>query len=194
MNAEPTLLNYVQAIGPVVVALIAALIAFIIQKRQLGVAKSVRDIAEAQAKIAEQKLKLDQFEKRFEVFQRVDAAIADVFTPGKKAADKHRQFIDAIAPVRYLFNEEMYSYLRNRVLVHIDHFLGYQDYAGEQPPDGDEYGNRMDDEINWLKYQHDEIHRLCGPFLMIDDKTPPDTIQELEALGKPSQQIQVHIL
>ena len=105
----PTWLTYFQALGPSFVAIIAAGIAWSIQRRQVKISESVRDIAHVQSNIADQKLKLDLFQQRFKVLEEIILRITEVVEYGKSGEQHQAEFIKTLAPVPYLFSKEIYE-------------------------------------------------------------------------------------
>jgi len=160
---NPQALDFWKAIATVLVALIAALVAasitYILQRRQIV--------------IAEQKLKLDLFEKRFEVFSNINAAVGDVLRTGGLAnlalsvKDEARQkFLQATAPVRYLFDEDAHSFIQTEVMWRVNVYLGYDD-GNDHPVHSGSEGENWEDYLKtirlWLTdLRERELHSYLG--------------------------------
>ena len=163
---NPQALEFWKAIATVLVALIAAAVAagitYYLQRRQIV--------------IAEQKLKLDMFVERFEVFRGINGALGRVIAVGGDRShglhekNKARQrFFKATAPVRYLFDEAAHNFIENEVKWRINVYLDYDD--------GSEHATHPDDE-NWQDYmisvhgwllelREQELHTHLGKTLML---------------------------
>ncbi|WP_422134987.1 hypothetical protein [Endozoicomonas sp. ALD040] len=70
-------------------------------------------IAYWQWKTAQNKLKLDLFDKRLAVYEGVTSFIAHVFQTGKVTDDEVRAYMQATRNAKWLFSEEVASYLNS---------------------------------------------------------------------------------
>ena len=98
-----TWLQYVQVFVTILVTVVAALIAYSIQRRQVA-------IAHRSAVIAANKLKLDLFERRLEIYEAAIALVRTTFYRGgdDPAGDQARlsELHSKLAPARWLLDEE----------------------------------------------------------------------------------------
>lgn len=97
----------------VLAASTAALIAIAIARVQVSVAK-------IQANTANDKLVLDLFERRIEIYSNARAVIARIMTSGGIAPEDHFEFLRAIDGSKFLFGPEVSAYWDTLYLAIID--------------------------------------------------------------------------
>lgn len=68
-------------------------------------------IAFRQSQISRNKLKLDLFEKRMEVYNAVRKALGEVTRQGKLTQEQQFEYLQGTRTARWLFGHEVYTYL-----------------------------------------------------------------------------------
>lgn len=101
MNTAPVWITYLSALLTPLVALLGIVIAF------------------RQWRTAQQKLKLDLFNRRFVVYDATMLAMSTVARRGSIRPDEVEQFAAGTRGAKFLFNEEVEAYLE-RLYAHLD--------------------------------------------------------------------------
>jgi hypothetical protein len=99
MNELPYWVQYVQALGPAVVAIIAALIAGYIAWRQW--------------RTANYRLSLDLYEKRSRVYVATHNFLVTAINQRGVSGDDYRALFNGLQGAEFLFDKETTSYLKN---------------------------------------------------------------------------------
>ncbi len=95
---DPAWLHYVQVLGAPGVAIVAAFIAWRIQRQQVAIAKGA-------LKTADNKLRLDLFDKRLAIFDAATKLLIHVHTHEVLSVDKVMEFLNATRGTKWLFNQ-----------------------------------------------------------------------------------------
>ncbi len=96
MTSElPVWVQYVQALAPTVVSVIAAVIAWSIQRGMLRAADS-------QVKNAQYKLRLDLFDRRYLVYE----SLMKLLAPVEHETKQHVYLIDEVSKAKFLFSSD----------------------------------------------------------------------------------------
>ncbi|KAF0805867.1 hypothetical protein A6D6_01923 [Alcanivorax xiamenensis] len=126
-------------------------------------------IAWRQWKTAENRLKFDLFERRFAVYNAARKLIGSIAQSGKIEDEKLRDFLHATREAKWLFNEQLASYLDNEIWSKaVD--LQTLDSELVGMPAGEERTNniREQSEIKkWLVAQMREMDKKFSLFLKV---------------------------
>lgn len=170
VHVMPVWVQYVQVLGAPIVAVFAAIVAFAIQRRQVKIADQMRSIASAQYATADQKLRLELFERRFKVLEGILESIGDTLEYGKSNVAHINAFRNAIAPVRYLFDYETSVYLATEVAEHLRLYMIFTaelERTNDMEMAHKHYDTMQSVERDWLSEQHHELHVRMGKYLSV---------------------------
>jgi hypothetical protein len=99
----PRTLQLLKELGPVSVAVIAAAIASLIQWRQWRT-------ADLQRRISEDKLRIELFDRRFDIYLQLSKYINHISTHGNMDYEAHDQLIAGLTSAKFLFGKDMNEY------------------------------------------------------------------------------------
>lgn len=121
-------ISIAQVVATAFVGVIAGFITWKMQSKQIDIANGLREIARAQHETAATKLRLELFEKRFEAYTNVVKAMQEVFDFGLEQSDLTMFDVDfimnnAIAPMRYLFDDSIYNLLKENIYSIVADYL-----------------------------------------------------------------------
>jgi hypothetical protein len=139
---------YVTAVVVPVIALIGAWIAF------------------RQSQIARNKLKLDLYDRRFEIYEAVQKTLGTITAQGKLGLGDEVMYLSGIQSAKWLFSPEVAAYLETTLWHKIVDF-GLHNTMSEGPPSDErnKHVRARAETMKWLMAQHKELDRLCGPYL-----------------------------
>lgn len=168
VSAElPAWIEYTKALGTpaasVLTAVIAGFVAYKIGNMQ---AESSRQ----QAVTARNKLKLELYPQRLEIFNIVRGTIGLATAHGRLTADEERKYLVGIAGSAWLFDDKVHSYLQNdfwRMMVD----LGAGNAALEDRYPGQDRKTLAEQRATYFKKIKDQtevIEELFKPFLRIE--------------------------
>ena len=126
-------------------------------------------IAYRQWRIAQNKLKLDLFERRLAIYETATGYISSVMITGKTSQVKEMEFLTGIRGAKWLFNDEIVQYL-NKDLWHKICDLGCVQSELEGMAVGEERTQKhhaRSDLTRWLAAQHEVIDNKFSPFLSL---------------------------
>ena len=152
MNTDPHWTTYLAALLTPTVAVLGAFIAL------------------RQWRLAQNKLKLDLFERRFSVYEAAQALLASIMTSGKAKDDELLKFMVATRAAKWLLNDSIAEYL-DKQLYH--KAIDLQTLASELKgvPDGAEVRKtnvHAQAEIKkWLLAQYEVLDEKFSPFLQV---------------------------
>ncbi|MEP1200990.1 hypothetical protein [Tateyamaria sp.] len=148
MNESPHWLEYVRALGPAIIALFVAYVAY--QQWQVNAAN----------------LKEKLFDKRFEVFKCTQLFLSSIMQEAAVRDETLPEFFDAVQRSRFLFGKEIQSYLdeiRKRAIK-----MRLHKAQLEGVPVGSERSKLVDlenAELEWLSDQVSVIFDKFEPYL-----------------------------
>jgi hypothetical protein len=126
-------------------------------------------IAYRQWRIAQNKLKLDLFERRLVIYEAARGYISSVMTSGKTSQIKEMEFLSGTRGAKWLFDDEIVNYL-NKVLWHKICALGCVQSELEGMPAGEEHTKKIHAQAElkkWLMAQEEVIDNKFSPFLSL---------------------------
>ncbi|MCW7555699.1 hypothetical protein NX722_24335 [Endozoicomonas gorgoniicola] len=151
MTCDPHWTSYISAFLVPLVACIAAFIAF------------------RQWRTAQNKLKLDLFEKRLSIYHSTTAFISSVMTSGKASDDEIRKFMIGTREAKWLLSKEIALYLDEQIYNKaIDLQTLHSMLEGE--PVGDVRTKNVTEQAEikkWLAAQFSVIDEYFKPYLKI---------------------------
>lgn len=110
-----TLLQALQPWAPVIAASMAAAVAVIFGVIQASISRQQAKTAEAAAKIAGNKLKLELLDRRLAIYDSVKQSASAIAIMGPKGDDAAVNYFRSISSARWLFGDEVLSYLRQEI-------------------------------------------------------------------------------
>lgn len=168
--AMPTWIYEAQAIGSIIGAVAAAVIAY----------AGIR-IARRQSITAAQKLRLDMFPLRFSVYRAAFYAILEVTaepnirspTEPSHAIEKFREFQEKLLESRFLFNKDNFEYFDrlNKELLKFKRMTGRLQSRQGSPdnPKSIELDNQQSELEDWLTKQLGEMAAVLEGQLKVED-------------------------
>lgn len=123
-------------------------------------------IAFRQSEIARNKLKLDLFERRMEIYEAVRDMLGKAANRGKLSGEQEIQYLQSIQPAKWLFGVEVSRYLEEDLWKKMTD-LALHNSMLETPP-GEERRRHVQarsETMNWLRGQFKELDALCKPYL-----------------------------
>jgi hypothetical protein len=145
MNELPYWVQYVQALGPTVVAVIAALIAGYIAWRQWRT-------AHGQWRTAHDKLSFDLYEKRFAVYEATESFLTTAIVVGRITEEDCKALFKGIRGAEFLFDGGTKDYLMN---IRNQAWFAWPKSARQL----------TDDELTVLKKQSEALEGMFRPYL-----------------------------
>lgn len=159
---DQRVLEFYKALGTVLVAIIAAGIAGVIQWRQ-------HKTAEKQWKTAQQKLNYELFDRRFLVYSAIYDLQENLLNVGD--VNKARQiYFDAIRPAEWLFNKKVFRYL---IDDYLEKAMKYTEnmYLYKHDPQFSNpamYDIKMKELNKWLQQESILINSMFEPYLKLE--------------------------
>jgi uncharacterized protein (DUF4415 family) len=135
----------------------------------IGIAGLGARIAYKQAIIAEGKLKLDLFEKRFKVFDAARNALVEVFRNGDIRTKDLDEYDAGVLDAVFLFNEEIESYLEGlRKEMAGLYFINRQlERAGDDDKKRAKYADAASNKLTALTDELQKLKERFKPFLKL---------------------------
>jgi hypothetical protein len=163
---DPHWTTYVQAIGTPIVAVIAAAIAATIQYRQWKTAN-------AAAQTAKNKLKLDLFERRFDVFTAASEVIEMCSGEIDNTTKPPKDLLYRLSGAEFLFNQAIGDYLDGVLIDEVLEILELVKERDQALKDGDDnhlaaIHERIQTKERWFRKQPRVVIDLMRPFLQLD--------------------------
>jgi len=119
-----------------------------------------------QAKTAKDKVRLDNFERRYAVFEAFRIFVKDLLRHAKIDEQKFHEFSISTADVDFLFGKEVSNYVEEFRARAIKMLVAQGNLSGE--PTG-EYRQKLTqtkhEEVAWFADQHDNLKKLYHPYL-----------------------------
>jgi hypothetical protein len=151
MNYDPHWTTYLSALLTPTVAVLGSLIAY------------------RQWRLAQNKLKLDLFDRRFSVYEATRNLISSIMTSGKAKDEEVFKFMVATREAKWLFNSQVAEYL-NKDLYHKAINLQTLDSMLEGEPVGDVRTKNIRDQSEikkWFVAQYEVLDEYFAPFLKL---------------------------
>jgi hypothetical protein len=126
-------------------------------------------IAYRQWRTAQNKLKLDLFERRLAVYEAARGFISSVMTSGKTTQDREFEYLTGIRGAKWLFGDEVVQYL-DKVLWHKACDLWCLQEELEGMPPGDERTRKVHAKAEikkWLIAQLEVLDNKFSPYLKL---------------------------
>jgi hypothetical protein len=130
-------------------------------------------IAYRQWRTAHQRVVLDLFDRRLQVFELVEAACGAVISSGKASMNELRQFHQAKGKARFLFGDDVNSYLKGRI-ADCAFLLSFDNEAiSEHPPNQRQtlIQKKYKALENIAEFQT-QAPPIFGPYMRLDQKMP----------------------
>jgi hypothetical protein len=128
--------------------------------------------AKRQVKIANDKLALDLFQKRIEIFTRIRSAVGEISRSGASNSKVEYDFIEAIDGARFLFGSEVRTYLDKLYLnlVHLDYCNTSMKDPNLAPADRAVLVQQRTEHFKSITSFYGNIDSLFGPYLSATHK------------------------
>ena len=143
MNELPVWVQYIQALGPTIVAVVVGWIAGYVAWRQW--------------RTAHDRLSFDLYEKRFEVYRATHNLLTTALIHRQVNGDDYRAFFNGIRHAEFLFKEKTTAYLTN-----------IRDKAWKaqlQYPKTDKLIDEEEDILKFLSDQNETLEAVFRPYL-----------------------------
>ena len=127
-------------------------------------------IAYRQWRTSQNKLKLELFEKRFEVYDSARKLLASIMTTGKSKGEETFKFLVGTREAKWLLNEDIAEYLEKQ-LYHKAIELQTLDAELEGVPVGEERTtnvHRQSDIKKWMYAQFEVLDKKFSSFLKLE--------------------------
>ena len=151
MNSDPHWTTYLAALLTPIVAVLGSVIAY------------------RQWRLAQNKLKLDLFDRRLQVYEAALTLLASIMTSGKARDEEVRNYLVATREAKWLLNASIAEYLEKQ-LYH--KAIDLQTLAAELEgvPLGDERSKNVHAQADikkWLMRQYEVLDEKFAPFLQL---------------------------
>lgn len=151
MNCDPNWTNYLSALLTPTIAVLASVIAY------------------RQWRTAQNKLKLDLFDRRFSVYEASRDLLASIVTSGKAKDEEVFKFLIATREAKWLLNAEVANYLEKDLNYKVSNLQTLQAEL-EGTPVGDERSKNVKKQAEikkWLYEQYEVLNEKFTPFLAL---------------------------
>jgi hypothetical protein len=171
-------ISIAQVVATALVGVIAGVITWVMQSRQIDVAKGLKDIARGQHETAATKLRLELFEKRFKAYEEVLTCmdIVSEYDGGKNhhySQELNRRFIKSYAPIKYLFNESIYEYLKREVNERMRRYVNDMNSSFSLRAGYiEETTASIDHSYYDLQMAYLDLAEMVSPFLQVEKENP----------------------
>lgn len=110
-------ISVAQVIATAFVGIVAGFITWKMQSKQIDIAKGLQEIARGQHETAATKLRLELFERRFKAYEDLLSSMDKICTYNDNTESEelriwNLEFIKTCTPIKYLFDESVYAYLK----------------------------------------------------------------------------------
>jgi hypothetical protein len=124
--------------------------------------------AKRQVRIANDKLALDLFQRRIEVFTRIRSAVGEITRSGASSSKVEYDLIEAIDGARFLFANEVKTYLDElyRHLIELDYCNKSMSDPNLPPADRATLAQQRTDRFKSITSFYGKIDNLFGPYLL----------------------------
>jgi hypothetical protein len=130
-------------------------------------------IAYFQWRTAHQRIVLDLFDRRLQVFEIAASACGSIISSGKPSIEALRKLHEAKGNARFLFGDDVNSYLKDRI-ADCAFLLAFNDEVLNERPDS-ERGTLIDKKYAALtkigEYQN-QAPPIFAPYMRLDQKMP----------------------
>ena len=133
-------------------------------------------IAWRQWRTAQDRVVLDLFERRFQVFQELTQTIASAFSEANVKIDDLAKFDAATEKARYLFGAEVHDYLKEVRSKLID--IRTVQFALPGMPDSEartKAETKLTDGLGEMHLFYEKLAAILTPYLRMSAKSPADT-------------------
>lgn len=127
-------------------------------------------IAYRQWRTAQNKLKLDLFDKRMVVYQAVRDALGYIASHGKIGSEQQIAYLSGIQAAKWLFGPEVYTYLSETLWHKIVDLELHQTIVYDAPPDHPERSEHIQlkgETLRWLIAQYSVLDEKCAEYMLI---------------------------
>lgn len=146
-------MHWAQYIPPVGIPMIAAIAAW---------------IAFRQSQIARNKLKLDLFERRMEVYTAVREALGRIARQGNLAQDEQIQFLQGTRTAKWIFGPEVAKYLDETLWHKIANLELHNTMSKDSAdPERLQHIQARAETMKWMMKQYEEFDALVSKYLSL---------------------------
>ena len=127
-------------------------------------------IAYRQWRTAQNKLKLDLFDRRMLVYQAVLDTLGYVAAHGSISREQQVAYLSGIQTVKWLFGPEIDTYLRRTLWEKIVNLELHWTMVYQAPADHPERGAHIQskaDTLKWLMAQYSVLDEMCAKYMVI---------------------------
>ncbi|SBV35265.1 hypothetical protein STPYR_10195 [uncultured Stenotrophomonas sp.] len=127
-------------------------------------------IAYRQWRTAQNKLKLDLFDKRMLVYQAARDALGYIGSHGKTSHEQQIEYLTGIQTAKWLFGPEVHSYLSETLWHKIVDLELHQSMVYDAPndhPDRSKHIKLKAETLKWLIAQYSVLDKMCAKYMVL---------------------------
>lgn len=127
-------------------------------------------IAYRQWRTAQNKLKLDLFDKRMLVYQAVRDTLGHIASHGKISQEQQIKYLTGIQTSQWLFGPELHTYLRETLWHKIVDLELHNTLSGRDNGDHEERRKHIHlqaETLKWLVAQYSVLDRMCAKYMTL---------------------------
>ena len=126
-------------------------------------------IAYRQWRTAQNKLKLDLFDKRMAVYDAVREVLGFIASHGKITPGEQLKYMSGIRSAKWLFNQDVAEYLEKTLWGKIVDFELHETMSSGRSnnPERIKHVHARAETFRWLVKQYEVLDKKCSPFLSL---------------------------
>jgi hypothetical protein len=137
------------------------------------IAFGVALISYAQWRTANQRVVLDLFQKRIDVYEDIESALGVVLREGKVDEDAFRRFLTSKLAARFLFGRDVLAYLDSIYKDIVSLNTIYRDDVIDTKPDREALINKKYDAFNHIAEFAQNAPEIFAPYMRMNQKNTP---------------------
>jgi hypothetical protein len=166
----PILKDFAAPVATLVAAAAAGWIAYRLGQAQIAVAKSQADIAERNWQTANEKVVLELFERRLNIYEGLRDCVGEVARSGDATDDVLYRYGTASDRAPYFFGAEVQSYIEKIRRHMIELQFGNKMMKNDLRPDRGECVDKVHDEFLAVTAFYQDAPRLFEPYIKAHQK------------------------
>jgi hypothetical protein len=173
-------ISIAQVVATAFVGIVAGFITWKMQSRQIDIAKGLQEIARGQHETAATKLRLELFERRFKAYEDLLSSMDKLcgYNDNTESVELNYwnlEFIKACMPIKYLFNESVYAYLKNDLNSMFESYCQAWDryfLADRTQSRNPQHDVDVNDAYMKLMSAYKELEIKVAPYLHVEKEKP----------------------
>jgi hypothetical protein len=126
----------------------------------------------AHLRIANQSVVIDLYERRMSAYAQIDKSVQSVMNKGEATHDDLYQFVVAQTGARFLFGQDVRSYLQD-LREHLAWLVTFNDVAIDESPEAQQLSDEKFERMKRFVSFFDTSSELFAPYLCLDQKHTP---------------------